>query len=299
MIQLHQLEGFYRVAKAASYARAAREFPYPITQPGVFAQVRRLEEQLGIRVLERAGKDRMVPTRRGRELLAFCSPFFEHLPEVVRAAVRGDGGGRVRVEAGALEVQTVLPAWMRRVRARHPAIDVELREVDVVDHARLFRDEVDLIVEHQPDVPRGVSTRVVATHSAFLVAPVRHHLLRRHRRVNVDDFLDEPFVAFHPTLPQHALQLGALRALGKEPERLTLARSVTSILSFVAAGLGYSLIPWPGRRGPLFRGVAVIPLRGPGTQFPVLAAWRTRREPDPVLDAVIRAAPTPLRAPSR
>ena len=35
MIQLQRLEGFYWVARCEGYARAARSFPYPITQPGV------------------------------------------------------------------------------------------------------------------------------------------------------------------------------------------------------------------------------------------------------------------------
>src|SRR4051794_21338849 len=122
MIQLHQLEGFYRVANAGGYARAAREFPYPISQPGVFAQVRRLEEQLGIRVLEKVAKDRVVPTRAGKTLLTFCAPFFEHLPEVVGAIVRGASAGVLRLEAGALEIQEILPAWLRRVRAALPDV---------------------------------------------------------------------------------------------------------------------------------------------------------------------------------
>jgi DNA-binding transcriptional LysR family regulator len=290
VILLHELEGFYRVAKAGSYARAAREFPYPISQPGVFAQVRRLEAQLGVRVLERAAKDRMVPTHAGRHLLAFCAPFFEGLPEVVRAAIRGDIAARLRIDAGALEIQEVLPAWVRDVRAHHRDIQIELREIDAADYGRLFRDEVDIIVEHQSNVPRGVSTRVVARHRPFLVAPSDHPLTRG-RRVRVEDFLDEPFVAFHPALPQHALQLGALRTVGREPERITFAPSVASILSFVAAGLGYSLIPWPSPAGPRVPNVAVIPIRRPRTRFPVLATWRTRTVPDPILDAVLRLAP--------
>jgi DNA-binding transcriptional LysR family regulator len=290
VIQLHQIEGFYRVAKAGSYARAAREFPYPISQPGVFAQVRRLEEQLGVRVLERAGKDRMVPTRAGRHLYAFAAPYFEGLPEIVRLAVRGDAAGRLRIDAGALEIAEVLPPWMREVRARHGDIQIELREIDAADYGRLFRDEVDLVVEHQTNVPRGVSTRLVARHRPFLVAPSDHPLVRA-RRVKVEDFQNEPFVAFHPTQPQHALQIAALRSVGREPEHLTFAPSVASILSFVAAGLGYSLIPWPSPTGPRVPNVAVVPIRSVRTRFPVLATWRARDVPDPVLDAVLRLAP--------
>jgi len=298
MIQLYQLEGFYRVALAGGYARAAREFPYPITQPGVHAQVRRLEREIGVRLFEQAAKDRSVPTRAGRTLLAFCAPFFDELPNVVRAIGRGAAAGRLRIQAGALEIQEILPAWMRRVRTAYPDIDLELGEIDGPDYTRLFQDQVDLIVDHQPHLPRGVSAVVVATHYSFLVAPADHPLLRR-KKVTPAAFSREPFVAFSSNLPHQAMQFSALRALGAEPRRITRAPSVTSILSFVAAGLGYSLVPWPVKKGPRSRGVAVIPLRGKGTSFPIVASWRTTTEPDAVLQSVLRLARPPAPGPSR
>src|SRR5207248_180584 len=72
MIQLGRLEGFYRVARAEGYARAAREFPYPITQPGVYQQVRKLEGALG-----EARADGVEAVRNGgADLLV------DHLPAV-------------------------------------------------------------------------------------------------------------------------------------------------------------------------------------------------------------------------
>jgi DNA-binding transcriptional LysR family regulator len=88
----------------------------------------------------------------------------------------------------------------------------------------------------------------------------------------------------------HALQLEALRRAGAQPRSMTYVPSVTSILAFVAAGLGYSLVPWPSARGPVLRGIKAVPLRGPGTRFPVVASWRTRSEPDAVLEAVLSLA---------
>jgi DNA-binding transcriptional LysR family regulator len=290
MIQLHQLEGFYRVATAGNYARAARAFPYPISQPGVHAQVRKLEAQLGVRLLEQVAKDRMVPTRAGRQLFDFCAPFFARLPEVAEAVRRNSGSGRLRIEAGALEIQEILPAWVRRIRARHPEIEVELKQIEGPNPNRLVNDEVDLIVEHQLDVPPGIETRVVGTHYSFLVLPSSHARAAT-KRVRVADLASEPFVAFHAGLSQRELQLAALSALGVAPVRVNGAPSVASILSFVAAGLGYSLVPWPSARGPRVRGVSVVPLHGPNTRFPITASWRKRRDPDPVLEAALRLAP--------
>ena len=294
MIQLHRLEGFYRVAKAGGYARAARSFPYPISQPGVHAQVRRLEAELGAPLFERLAKDRVAPTRAGRTLLEFCAPFFERLPEVVDAVARGAAGGRIRLEAGALEIQEVLPAWVRRVRACHPEIALELREIDTADQQRLLRDQVDLIVDYQAELLPGVSAQPVALHRAFLVAPAHHPRIRR-GGARIEHFVHEPFVALNAAFPQHALQLEALRRLGAAPQRITYAPSIASILAFVAAGLGFSLVPWPAAQGPRLRGVATIALRGPGTRFPVVASFRARAQPDPVLDAVLALAPRARR----
>jgi DNA-binding transcriptional LysR family regulator len=290
MTQFHRLEGFYRVALAEGYARAARSFPYPISQAGVHAQVRKLEQELGVRLFEQVTKDRLVPTRAGRKLLEFCAPFFERFPALARDVARGEGHARLRIEAGALEIQEVLPRWFRRVQAEHPRIELELREIEVADLRRLLDGQVDLIVDHQSNVPKGISSRRVATHRGYLVAPSRHPLAAR-GALRPDRFHDEPFVALSSALPQSALQLKALQRLGAEPRRITYAPSVTSVLAFVAAGLGYSLIPWPGADGPRVRGVASRELRGRDSRFPVLACYRTSNEPDAALEAVLSLAP--------
>jgi DNA-binding transcriptional LysR family regulator len=291
MILIHRLEGFFRVARAEGYARAARAFPYPITQAGVHAQVRKLEQELGVRLLEQVAKDRLVPTRAGRKLLDFCAPFFEQLPEILEDVARGEGRGRIRIEAGALEIQEVVPDWLRRVQAEHPQLEIELREIDAPDPNRLLEGRVDLIVDYQASVPEGISTRRIGSHRSYLVVPSRHPLLRR-GAPRVDRFLNEPFVALSATLPQSALQMDALRAIGAQPTRITHAPSITSVLAFVAAGLGYSLIPWPGKNGPHTRGVTTLMLRGKSTQFPIVASWRTTTEPDADLNAVLRLAPS-------
>ena len=56
MIQLHRLEGFYWVARSGGYARAARAFPYPITQPAIHQQGKKLETGLGVALRERVGR---------------------------------------------------------------------------------------------------------------------------------------------------------------------------------------------------------------------------------------------------
>ncbi|MBC7174006.1 MAG: LysR family transcriptional regulator, partial [Polyangiaceae bacterium] len=118
MIQLGRLEGFYRVAIAEGYARAARAFPYPITQPGVHQMVRRLEAELGVLLFERTSKDRVVLTPAGRMLFDHVAPFLEGLPSVVERLRGGVVGGTLRIHASGHALREVLPPWLARIEAR-------------------------------------------------------------------------------------------------------------------------------------------------------------------------------------
>src|SRR5574342_238857 len=123
MIQLHRLEGFFHVARHGGYTRAARAFPYPISQPGVYQQVRKLEQDLGVPLFERVGRDRVA------------------LPELTRALRAGEIGGQLRVEAGPLEMREVVPRFVGRLRRRRPDIEVMLSEAQEPDPLRLLRNE--------------------------------------------------------------------------------------------------------------------------------------------------------------
>jgi DNA-binding transcriptional LysR family regulator len=289
MIQLHRLEGFYRVALHHGYAAAARAFPYPISQPAVYQQVRKLEEELGTRLFERAGRDRVEPTAAGRRLLAFCAPFFEQLPAVARAVASRAPGGVLRVEAAALEIRHVLPAWIQRLRAAHPDIEVLLCEVPIAEPARLLRSQVDLIIDHLPQIPQGVRALAIARHYPFLITPAAWP---RPRPKSLRTLLrGKPFVSFGAELFQHDLQLAGLRRLGLEAERSLSASTTEALVGFVAAGLGYSLIPWPSLSGPKVPDVCTLRLGTKNDGFAIHAAYRSGREDDPLLVAALQAMP--------
>jgi DNA-binding transcriptional LysR family regulator len=103
------------------------------------------------------------------------------------------------------------------------------------------------------------------------------------------------FVGFHAGQPQHALQRSGLERLGLAGvEQVLGASSTEALLAFVREGLGFSLIPWPNAQGPVDRRVDALRLRGPGTNFPVVASYR-RKPTDPLIAAALAALPDPAR----
>lgn len=291
MLQLHRLEGFYWVARVGGYARAARAFPYPITQPAVHQQVKKLEGELGTSLFERVGKDRMQLTPAGERLFRFVQPFFEGLPAVERSLREGKYGGELRLAAAGILLRHLLPSWLERLYARMPDVLVHAREALVPDLEPLRRGEVDVLLDHFPETTEDVATMQVATMWPCIAFSNKHPLAKRRPKPTLEAFQGEAFVAYHPGSLAHELQMQALARHGVTPGRILSATSAESILGFVEAGLGYSLIPALEPKGPKIPGIAVVPLESPRVEFPVHAVWRRDTPENPLLDAFLETAP--------
>ncbi len=288
-MNLQRLEGFYWVARTGGYARAARAFPYPITAPGIHQQVKRLESDLGLRLFERAGKDRLVRTAAGEELYELVAPFLERLPAALGQITRGELRGRLRVRAPALIMRVHLPPWLSRLARAHPGIQVDLDEVGDTDLGTLQRGEADVFIDTPEMVPAGVETLRIDTLYPFVVVPASHPLARARRRP-LEALAGEPLVAYSSGHRARELQLEALARHGIRPDRIIGASSVDAILSLVSVGLGYSLVPAMAS-GPDRPGVVAWPLTQPAAEFPVLAAWRRSSGDSPLVAAFLEAAP--------
>ncbi len=290
MLQLHRLEGFYWVAVHGGYAAAARNFPYPITQPAVHQQVKKLEVDLERTLFERIAKDKVKLTPQGRRLFDFCAPFFEELPAAVRAIRAEEFGGELRIDGVGLTIRGLLPQWIRRLRDEHPNIRVVLEEVTDPDLDRLRTGEADLVVDYIPEAPPEVELSQIGTAYAFVTTSSDHSFARK-KRLALGELSAEPFISYPPGTHHYELQMDALRRLRLAPSRTISAANVGSILSFVEAGLGFSLVPWLDREGPTLPNLAVRRLTGDGATFPIHAAWRPGPTENPLVNAALRAAP--------
>lgn len=290
MINLQRIEGFYWVAKTEGYARAARAFPYPITQPGVHQQVRRLEEELGVKLFERVGKDRVVLTARGRVLFDAVSPFYDQLPTIEARVKGGVVGGTLKLHAAGHLLRHLIPEWLRRLQGARPDITVALTEVASADLSRLRAGETDLMVDWVPDVPGDLQAKQVGKTEAWIVAP-SHGPYAQKGALTLSRLANVPFIAYHSDRTLKGLQLEALRQHDITPREGFAADSSDTILGFVAAGLGFSLVPWLTDAGPKMTGVVARKLERPVASFPIFALWRKDSGAQPLVDAALAVAP--------
>jgi len=288
-MQIARLEGFYWVARTGGYAAAARAFPYPLTQPAVFQQVRKLENELGVRLFERVGKAEVRLTAAGRQLYEHAAPFFERLPAVERALKATTPARELRLAAEALILQQVLPAWIRRLQRLEPDLRLDVRELAAPDPEVVRSGEIDLAVAYFPNaLPAGLASRPVATLSSFLVLPAGGELARR-PRVELRQLASETFVTYHAGTIHHELQRRALARSGTTPARLVSASTTEAILGLVAAGVGCSLVPSIDEALLRRRGVIARPFAPGRGRFSVRAVWRAAGAVNPAVDTALRA----------
>ncbi|MAN89002.1 MAG: LysR family transcriptional regulator [Algoriphagus sp.] len=156
---------FNRVAEERSFTAAARSLG--VTQSAVSQTVKRLEADLGIRLLSRSTRS-IAPTAAGERLLATLAPVIAEIDAEIDdlEQLREEPGGRLRVTCGKHAADTLVWPAFSRLIATHPEIDGELsvenRHVDIVAERfdvgiRLREDlEMDMVA-----VPVGPHLRAV------------------------------------------------------------------------------------------------------------------------------------------
>lgn len=286
-IGLQRLEGFYWVARTGGFTKAAQALPYPVSEPAVHQQVRKLEREMGCALFERVGRDRMVLTPAGKALFDFAAPFLERLPETIRSIREGKHGGVLRIFAENLFIRETIPAWVRRIQKLDLKIRVELRATPALDPGMLRSGEADLLLGYLPHGAPDIGSKTVSTLASFWVFPAGHGT--RAPALDPEKLQRETFIAYSPELLAHDLQMKALANHGISPKCMLTAGSADAILGFVEAGLGYSLIPHRSSAGPHGRGIVSAPLKASEGTFPVTLAWKARNPLPPIIATAIGA----------
>src|SRR5690242_10590946 len=124
---LEPLRHFALVAQHGTFTAAARHAH--VTQPALTASIQRLEAQMGAKLFDR-GPGGASRTAAGEALLPRARAALAALEEGKRAVaeVMGLTVGSVRLGAGATVCTYYLPRTLARFRARHPGVQILLRE---------------------------------------------------------------------------------------------------------------------------------------------------------------------------
>jgi DNA-binding transcriptional LysR family regulator len=242
-MELRHLHYFVVVAEELHFRRAAERLH--IAQPSVSQQVRRLEDELGVRLFER--------NRRGVTLTPAGAVLLDEarltLAQAARAAERareaGAGErGRLRVNLTRSSPGGLAGEIVDAYRARYPEVQLELDVGQTSTHAeQLRRGTIDIAFVRPPLLDSELEEIELGREPLVCVLP-RGHRLARERLVKREDLVGEPLVWWPRQHGPGAWEDMLTGVYGENgwPESFRTEPEEERILSAVAGGAGVSFI---------------------------------------------------------
>jgi len=255
-----QLVTFLEVAKLGSFSRAGQKVFR--SQSAVSAQIRQLEQEYGDRLLDRSGKD-VTLTPAGRVLFAYAEKLLQMRDESLLAVADQGSTTRGTLVIGANEATClyVLPDVFAKFCHLYPGVQMSIyRNFSYKIIEKLENGSIDVgIVTLPVNSPILKSHAILRDQLMLMVSP--QSPLAKHDVVPVSEIVKQPLL-----LPKMGFSRRLMDKLFRPyaaqlQVRMELA-SVGMIKSFVAAGLGVSLISASFARDQVLAGrVKLIPIQ--------------------------------------
>lgn len=288
-MELRQLEYFVAVAESGSFTRAAERVR--VAQPGVSAQIRRLERELGHALLDRSGRT-VTLTDVGAAVLPLARAALgsvesarrtvEEMAGLVRGAVRV---GMV-VSCGIMD----LPELLSSFHTSFPAVEITLSEANsdslissLVDGLLDFA-----LVGYAGAEPEGLSVRVLAD-EPLVAAVAASDPWHGRESVSLDELLERGLIS----LPPGTGLRGALDAAcgARRPQIAFEASAPPMVITLAQRGLGPAILA-----ESMVSGLHAVRITGPSPHSRLAFAWRAEGPHSPAARALIGLAENQVTA---
>ena len=244
-MELRQLRYFIAIAEEGSFSRAAHRLH--VSQPPLSTQIKSLETELGVRLLER--------TPRGVTLSGAGAAFLEEARAVLARldVARQQALRAARGELGVLSVgfvsiadYGVLPPALQSFRARFPAVEVQLHELTSDAQVPLLRaGRLDLGIALAPVDAPDLEFERLLREELVLAAPAAHPAARDAGAIDLRALSKESFIVpprdIAPGL--YDLTISYCRSFGFAPRITQQARQMQTVIGLVSSGMGFALVP--------------------------------------------------------
>lgn len=274
-MELRHLRYFAVVAEELNFRRAAARLH--VAQPSLSAQIRALETDIGVRLLERTTR-RVELTAAGEVFQRDVRRLLALTDDAVAQARRADRGevGRLRVGFVGSATYELLPRVAAAFRAECPDVALELHgEMFTPGQVRaLLAGELDVAFLRPPVDEPDLTVRVLRREPLVALLPAGHRLAGL-AEVPLSELADEPFVTYpsHWRSVVHDAVVAACRTAGFGPRVALETDGTSSLVSFVAAGTGVAVVPAAVRHLQV-TGAVVRPLTGTDAAVDLALVWR-------------------------
>lgn len=258
-VSLRLLRYFSAAADHGNVTLAAKALN--VSQPSISQAVAQLEATLGVQLFVRQHSRGVALTpvgtevlREARKLLAHAADFRANLAEVGEVP-----RGSLALGCLAYLVPRYLGPMLSGFAERHPQVEVTFREGDQEDLVRgMMAGQIELSLTYDLRMPRQFALERLRELPPYVIVAAGHRLARR-KAIALGEIVEEPCVLLDLPISRDYFD-AIFGALGIVPNVHYRSASVEAVRSFVANGLGYSILNHTTRIATSYDGMSLASL---------------------------------------
>jgi DNA-binding transcriptional LysR family regulator len=286
-MDLRQLTIFRAVAKHLNFTRAAASLNY--VQSNVTAQIQALEEELGVPLFDRLGKQ-VALTVAGHQLLAYAERLLELAEEaqsVVSLGIEPQG----TLKIGATETFCIyrLPALLRAFRRQYPRVHLIFRPSRATELRQLVREGVIDVAFTLEEMDRdsGPADEPLAMEPVWLLAAPDHPLVGK-SEVTPADLTGVDLLLIDSKCGYRAMFERILDKAGVSPATTMEFGSIEAVKQCVMIGLGLTVLPSYAVAAEVAQGrLCQLPWVGSKLDVMIHVMWHKDKWLSPALNAFL------------
>jgi DNA-binding transcriptional LysR family regulator len=257
---LNDLQAFRAVAELSNFRLAAEAVN--ISQPAFSRRIEKLEEALGVKLLERTTRRESL-TAVGRDIARKVQAMLDEL-DATLLGIKGIAAtrmGEVTIACVPSTVYYYLSQVIKRYRDRYPKIRVKVFDASANEVlAAVSRNEADFGLNFIGSQEADIDFEPLLE-ERFVAACRRDHPLATRRKVTWRDLSAHDFITVSRASGNRLLMDQALAGQADRPQGLYEAQHVTTLLGLVEAGLGVAAVPslaMPAKNHPVLVSVPLV-----------------------------------------
>ena len=260
-MEFRQIKSFLSVAETLHFGKSAQLLH--LSQPALSLQIKGLEEELGVKLLERDRQGTTV-TPAGLVFKTAASKVLKDLQTACQQTQWTAAGklGLIRIGFISTAGQEIVPILIRRFRKLYPAVEFSLRNILTSEQPELIRNgSLDIGFLRLPiNKSEGIKITLVHREPFVVIFPSGHPLASRDG-IRLGDLRGENFVMYERAFAPgyHDAVIGILSRSGVVPHVTQTASEMSTIVSLVDSGMGVAVVPMSATRNRIAR-IATSPI---------------------------------------
>ncbi|MBI4340180.1 MAG: LysR family transcriptional regulator [Chloroflexi bacterium] len=239
-MELRELRSFCAAAKLRSISKAAEQLG--IGQPTMTTHVKKLEEELGIKLFDRVKRPIQL-TLAGARLAELATPLLDGIENLVTMTATAEAQGPVRIASTHEIIAYALLKVIKVFVALYPHVLIRMRAGSGGDVIQMVEEgEADFGIIPSPHRRLNLDFQGLFPYERVLILPHSHPLLRTPLR-SIDQIAEQPLILLGHGSSTRAMLEDAFRRRGLSYEVVVEVDSLDTIKRCVALGLGISAGP--------------------------------------------------------